>query len=104
VLVVWEPILETDGPPPSGSTLNRIVDRRALQFWDPNHMVAKALIDIAKKNPPKPEPECCVQDGFYWDEAILYPSGKRWTDEPSSIFWNGPIVRMIPALKKTFTN
>jgi len=67
-------------------------------------MVSKALIDIAKKNPPEPQPECCIQDGFYWDEAILYPSGKRWIDEPSSIFWNGPIVRIVPALEKTFTN
>ena len=38
VLVIWEPILATDWKAPSHSTLARIPDRRARQFWDPKHL------------------------------------------------------------------
>ena len=36
--------------------------------------------------------------GRYWDEAILYPAGTLWKDAPASVFWNGPVVKVIPAL------
>jgi hypothetical protein len=101
VLVVWEPILATDWRSPSGSTLARIPDRRVRQFWDPNHVVAGKLHEIAEEKPPQPEPRCCVQKGFYWDEAILYAPHTRWKDEPTSAFWNGPVVRIISGLGKT---
>jgi hypothetical protein len=104
VLVVWEPILGTDWRPPSGSTLSRIPDVRARQFWDPKHVVASALNEIARRKPPRPEPECCMQKGFYWDEAILYPAGAHWKDEPASAFWNGPVGRIIPGLEEAFKN
>ena len=99
LLVVWEPILPTDWRPPSRSTLERIADLRAQQFWDPHHMVAEALNEIAKKKPPQPQPECCLGRGFYWDEAILYPPSVRWQDAGTSAFWNGPVVRIVPGLE-----
>ena len=102
VLVVWEPIVLTDWRPPSGSTLSRVSDLRTRQFWDAQHLVAGALREIARQKPPQPEPACCIQKGFYWDEAILYPEGVRWKDVPSALFWNGPVVRIIPGLEKTF--
>ena len=98
VLVVWEPILATDWRPPSGSTLGRIADSRARQFWDPKHVVSAQLKDRATLTPPQPKPDCCMQKGFYWDEAILYPAGRHWKDAPASVFWNGPVVKVIPAL------
>jgi hypothetical protein len=101
VLVVWEPILPTDWSSPSGSTLGRISDARVKQFYDPNHVVSGKLKDIAAKEPPQPEPNCCVRKGFYWDEAILYRPHTVWKDEPSSAFWDGPVVRIIPALERT---
>jgi hypothetical protein len=99
VLVVWEPILATDWRLPSGSTLARIPDRRVRQLWDPEHVVAKALNEIVKQEPPQPEPSCCVQNNFYWDDAILYASQRQWKDKPGSVFWNGPVVRIVPALE-----
>ena len=102
VLVVWEPILMTDWSPPSGSALARIPDSRVRQFWDPKHTVARALSDAAKQKPPQPEPGCCIGQGFYWDDVILYPPHTRWSDEPASAFWNGPVAQVIPGLEKSF--
>jgi len=101
VLVVWEPILATDWRPPSGSTLARIADGRARQFWDPKHVVSAELKDRVTRTPPQTKPDCCVQKGFYWDEAILYPAGTHWKDAPASVFWNGPVVRIVPSLENS---
>ena len=46
-------------------------------------------------------PDCCIQKGFYWDEAILYPAGTHWKDATASMFWNGPVVRIIPNLENS---
>ncbi len=101
VLVVWEPILSTDWRSPSGSTLGRILDPRVRQFWDPEHLAASALQEIAKRKPQR-EPNCCVQRGFHWDEAILYAPHTRWKDEPISAFWDGPVYRITSNLEKAF--
>ena len=100
MLVIWEPILTTDWTSPSGNTLARIPDRRVRQFWDAKHLVASALNQIVKQNPPQPEPSCCIQKGFYWDDAILYARHSHWIDKPTAVFWNGPVVRIIPGLEK----
>jgi hypothetical protein len=104
VLVVWEPILITDWRPPSGSALARISDGRVRQFWDRNHVVSGALAEIAKRKPPEAQPTCCVQKGFYWDEAILHPRGARWKDAVPSAFWNGPVVRVVPGPEKVLND
>ena len=99
VLVVWEPILPSDWRPPTGSTLSRISDPRAQQFWDPQHTVADALRGIAERKPPSPAPACCVQRGFFWDQAIVYAPRAHWKEEPPAVFWNGAVVRVIPGLE-----
>jgi hypothetical protein len=99
VVAVWEPILSSDWRSPSGSTLGRIPDPRVRQFWDPKHLVASALEEIAKRK-RQPEPSCCVEKGFDWDEAILYAPQARWKDEPISAFWDGPVYRIISNLEK----
>ena len=101
VLVVWEPILATDWGPPGGVALGRLPDLRVRQFWDPHHVVAGALKDIAAQNPPQPEPDCCFDNGVYWDGAVLFPSGAHWKNSPASAFWNGPVYRFPHALEKT---
>jgi hypothetical protein len=104
VLVVWEPILATDWRLPTRSTLARIPDRRVQQFWDPRHLVAGKLNEMASQRPPQPEPGCCMEKGFYWDEAILYAAHAYWKDEPTSVFWNGPVVRIISELEKALND
>jgi hypothetical protein len=101
VLVVWEPILATDWRPPSGNTLARIADGRARQFWDPKHVVSLELKSRTSRTPLQPNPDCCIQKGFYWDQAILFPAGTHWMDAPASAFWNGPVVRVVPSLENS---
>jgi len=103
VLVVWEPILPTDWRPPSGSTLGRIADGRARQFWDPKHAVSSELKDLATRTAPQPRPDCCIQNGFYWDQAVLLPAGAHWKNAPTSVFWSGQVVRIIPGLENSFS-
>lgn len=103
VLVVWEPILPSDWRPPGSVALGRLSDGRVRQFWDPNHLVARALHEIAKQKPPQPDPECCIAKGFWWDEAIVYPAGAHWNNTPASAFWNGPVYHVIPGLEKALT-
>jgi hypothetical protein len=99
VLVVWEPILFSDWSPPSRSAMARIADRRARQFWDPQHLVSRDLSRAARRQPALPGPTCCIADGLHWDEAILYPAGPRWQDTPAPIVWDGPVAEIIPRLE-----
>jgi len=101
VLVVWEPILATDWAPPIGNTLARISDVRARQFWDRDHLVAASLVPIAASLPPALQPRCCLQHGFYWDDAILFPAGSPWKASVPVAFWNGPVVNVLGALQKS---
>jgi hypothetical protein len=80
----------------------RIADKRARQFWDPHHLVATALDEFAKQNPDQPQPQCCKQKGFNWDEAILFSPRSRWDYMRPALFWNGPVVRVMSDLETTF--
>jgi len=104
VLVVWEPMLRTDLRSPVHSTLARIPDQRARQFWDPKHLVAQALRKSATDNPAQPKPDCCIDRGLFWDEAILYPPHSNWSQAPAAVFWNGTVVRVVPSLEKALQN
>ncbi len=100
MLVVWEPILATDWRSPGRSTLARISDKRAKQFWDPKHLVTQELGRIAKQKHGQPEPDCCVSKGFYWDDAIVFAPNSKWRQMPTTVFWNGPVVREISSIEK----
>jgi hypothetical protein len=99
VLVVWEPILPTDWNKPSNSTLARISDPRAMQFWDEKHLVAEELRRSVEANPSQPKAGCCEDNGFLWDMAALYAPQTRWNGTlPPAAFFDGPVVRVAPAL------
>jgi hypothetical protein len=93
-------MLPTDLRSPVRSTLGRIPDRRARQFWDPQHLVAKELGRIAAEIPGQPKPDCCIDRGFFWDQAILYAPHSKWRATPATVFWNGPVVRVAAALEQ----
>lgn len=95
-------MLPTDLRSPVRATLARIPDRRAMQFWDPQHLVAKELNRIAAEKPPKPD--CCFDQGFYWDDAILYPPHSQWKQPPVPVFWNGQVIRVSAALEQALQN
>jgi len=90
----------TDWRAPSGSTLARISDRRARRFWGPKHLVSLHLSRIRMAKHGQQEPACCQDEGFYWDEAILYAPKTEWKEMPVSVFWNDPeIGKLFPASK-----
>jgi len=97
-------MLPTDLRSPVHSTLVRIPDQRASQFWDPQHLVAKELRKIILENAAQPKPDCCIDLGFYWDDAILYPAHSKWRQNPTAMFWNGPVVRVASALEPALQN
>lgn len=42
--------------------------------------------------------------GFFWDDVILFPPHVKWPDMPVSVFWNGPVVRVVSGLEKALRN
>lgn len=97
-------MLATDWRSPSRMNLARISDQRARQFWDPTHLVAQELNRFAKDHAAQPEPECCFDKGFYWDDAILYVPQSRWKDAAPPLFLNGPVWKQIPGLEKALND
>jgi hypothetical protein len=67
-------------------------------------VVAAALKEIAKQNPAEPKPECCVQKGFDWDEALLFPPDTHWSNGSIPVFWNGTILRVAPTVEKALVD
>jgi hypothetical protein len=97
-------MLATDLRSPVRSTLGRIPDKRASQFWDPQHLVAKELRRLADQNSAQPKPDCCIDNGFFWDEAVLFPPHLKWRQTPTAVFWNGPVVRVTTNLEQALQN
>ena len=98
VFVVWQPMLPTDWAPPTTFAMNRISDRRAQQYWDPDHIVAKKL--AADRRAPQPAEDCCERSGVLWDLVALYPKGGVWEDRmPVATVFNGPVVDVTPAVE-----
>ncbi|HXW63420.1 MAG TPA: hypothetical protein VEJ45_12515 [Candidatus Acidoferrales bacterium] len=94
VLVVWEPILITDWGAPSSSTLARVYDSRARQFWDPKHLISGALRRAAEGMSSMPQPNSGRR--FYWDEALVFAPHAKWTSQP--LFWQGPVYQVVDGL------
>jgi hypothetical protein len=98
VFVVWQPILPTDWAPPTAFAMNRISDRRAQQYWDPDHVVAKRL--AADRRAPQPAEDCCERSGVLWDLVALYPKGAAWEERiPTATVFNGPVVDVTPEVE-----
>lgn len=100
--MVWEPILPTDWAPPTTFALNRIPDRRAQQYWDPDHVLAKRLSTDARS--PQPEQDCCVRSGVLWDLAAVYPTSVLWDDRmPSATVFNGPVIDVTSSIESALS-
>ncbi|MGH9351288.1 MAG: hypothetical protein ACRD2G_03875 [Terriglobia bacterium] len=97
VLVVWEPILPTDWERPTNGALARIHDPNVVQFWDHNHLVARAISRELGSDRTGPKPRCCRLRGNLWDLAALYPAGSVWqAAAPEAVFADGPVVYVQP--------
>ncbi len=93
VFAVWEPILTTDWGKPGSGVLGRLSDRRVIQFWDQQHLLAKQMAQDARS--PQPKQQCCQRAGILWDLGAVYPAGARWTESmPPAVFFDGPVLRV----------
>ena len=88
-------MLTTDWFHPSTGTLARVSDPRAMQFWDPKHLVSAELRRSRAAIPGQPEPACCDDGGYYWDMAVLVPA-RRNLDRNSSApeQWKAPSTKL----------
>ena len=100
VFVVWQPMLRTDWARPGYAALKRVTDRRASQYWDKNHLVARKLGEALDSDPSHPHPECCEDEGIPWDLVAVYPPQVRWKNSlPRAIFLDGPVFRKKAELR-----
>lgn len=88
VFVVWEPVLIIDWMAPSTTTLGRISDVRAQQYWDKKRFLSKAM---GEKD----------SDSIVWDIVAVYPRGQVWSEAkpPEPLFSEGSVADAIPGFK-----
>ncbi|HXN45413.1 MAG TPA: hypothetical protein VN893_02160 [Bryobacteraceae bacterium] len=83
VFVVWEAVLPTDWTAPSTSTLRRISDTRAAQFWDKGRLLSRAMGERDRRS-------------IVWDQIIVYPRQAVWTQvPPPPSYRGGPVLEAI---------
>ncbi len=79
VFVIWEPVLPSDLFAPSTSSLNRISDARASQYWDKPRVVSRSM---GEKD----------HDSIVWDIVAVYERGKFWEQAPPEPAYSGGAV------------
>jgi len=86
-LVVWEPVLAADWFSPSTTTLGRIVDTRAAQFWDKGRLISRSLGEHDANS-------------IVWDYIAVYPAGAVWQDRPPEAPYHGsPVIKVTEAAR-----
>ena len=97
VLVVWEPVIWTDVGPPTTSVMARISDRRVTQFWDPDKILSRTMLETWKRQGAVPG---LAEDTVVWDFVALFDPGVRWNDGPPASRYHGyPVVDAIDGLR-----
>jgi hypothetical protein len=83
VFVIWEPVLPSDLFAPSTSTLNRISDSRASQYWDKDRLISRLMGETD-------------HDSIVWDIVVIYEPGKLWEQAPpQAVYSRGRVVDVI---------
>ena len=92
VLVVWEPVLETDWGTPGAGLTAMVGDARAVHFFDRERRLSAAM------GGPGAVPRLAGTSkvGFQmkdviWDIALVYPPGARWGGPATTLV--APVVK-----------
>lgn len=98
--------MPTDWARPGSGVLSRILDRRAIQFWDQGRLFAQRLRrDLAAQRSGS-DSDCCGElperGGVFWDMVAVYPKGARWTESlPQPAFIRGAVFDVTTQLEKS---
>ncbi len=100
VIVVWERVLITDRPGVRQKSVDRLTDRRAVHFWDPERRVSSAMggpVGVAETGA-----KVMFEMGeVVWDYAAVYPAGERWKDgKAKPAFAGGQVENVIAEVEK----
>ena len=99
--MVWEPILWTDLKKPSKSILARLSGPRVVQFWDPDHSVARELKQALSSDETEGINRDQLTAEILWDDVVVYQAGQRWTEQkPSAAYFDGPVYKVISRLRE----
>ena len=79
VFVIWEPVIPSDLFSPSTSTLHRISDLRASQYWDNSRVLSRLMGETD-------------HDSIVWDTVAVYEPGKLWDQKPPEPAYSGGAV------------
>jgi len=100
VLIVWEPVIVTDVAMPTSSTLARVHDARAAQFWDQDRALSGDIIRSVMADPDRYSlPDEVDEKTVVWDVVAVFPPGATWDrDIPKPSFYGSPVVDAIDGL------
>jgi hypothetical protein len=100
VIVVWERVLMTDRRGVRQKAVDKLTDRRAVHFWDPERRVSSAMGG----------PEGVAGTGakvlfemgeVVWDFAAVYSPGEHWQDgKAKPAFAGGQVENVIAEVEK----
>ncbi len=86
--MIWEPVLVTDLSAPSTTTLRRIHDPRAAQYWDRNRVLSHLMGEHDRAS-------------VVWDYIAVYKPGQIWTEAPPQPEFKGsPVVSAIDGTRQ----
>jgi len=102
VIVVWEPVLESDVGPPADEVRAPLADPRVVEYWDPGLWMSQRAIrrailvaQAAGKEPP-------AEDEIAWDFIATFAPGVGWEDPfPGPSWYDGPVVNALGPVEET---
>jgi hypothetical protein len=102
VFVIWEPVLASDLAPPTSSTLARLHDARAAQYWDAGRALSEDIVRSMRADPKRYAFEDAIEsDRIVWDVVALFPRGAFWEkDIPVPTYYGAPVVESVDGLRK----
>jgi len=102
VVVVWEPVIESDLGPPTDGGRAPLADPRVTELWDPEHLASRELLAAARADPEHfPSGDTVAGQGVAWDLIALFPPGARWEARPPRPdYFGAPVVEAIAGARR----
>jgi len=103
VLVVWEHVTPSDHGLqfPGTRVLARVSDARAVQFWDDDRLLSKAMARDLPADTLTSVADTSAATPVAWDCVSLYRPGVAWTGRFPVPDWAGrPVVDVIDRLRR----